>query len=70
VALGALPRIAASQVWRWLSMKPGITMKPSASITSASASAPMPGWTATMRSSSISTSAAGMLPTAGSTLTT
>ena len=28
MALGAQPRMAASQVWRWVSTKPGMTIRP------------------------------------------
>ncbi len=56
-------------MWRWLSTKPGMTIMPSASITSTS---PLDrsGPTARIFSPSISTSPDGRSPTAGSMLST
>src|SRR5690606_41667553 len=56
--------MADSQVCRWVSTKPGITMNPVASMTSASAL--ISGWTAAIRSSSMSTSPVFRSPTCGS----
>src|SRR5687768_2221383 len=58
---GALVRMHVSHVCRWVSMKPGITMSPSASITRApSALRPRP--TSAMRSPSTRTSAPAISP--------
>ena len=62
-------RSTPSQMWRWLSTNPGMTIMPAASMTSApSASRPLP--TATIRSRSISTSQPLTSPIWGSRLRT
>ena len=56
-------------MWRWESTKPGITIMPEASITSASAAtSPGPTWAISPRS--MSTSAVVKSPTSGSRLST
>ena len=62
-------RSKPSQMWRWVSTNPGITIMPVASITSASV-AVRSRPTSTMRSPSISTSPRGRSPIAGSMLST
>ena len=56
-------------MWRWESTKPGITIMPDASITSASPFC-RPGPTATISPCSIRTSAVAKSPTFGSRLST
>ena len=65
MAFGALLRIAVSHVCRWVSTKPGITIFPVQSTTSASAS--MFASTAVILSSSIRTSPVVRSPMSGST---
>src|SRR6185295_12001840 len=66
---GAQVRIDVSHVWRWVSMKPGMTMSPDASIVRAP-SALRFGPTAAILSSSTRTSAFGSSPMDGSWLRT
>jgi hypothetical protein len=60
--------MAASQVWRWVSTKPGMTIIPLASTTSASAS--IRGATWAIVSPSMRTSPVGRSPRSGSTVRT
>ena len=59
-------RIDVSQVWRWVSMKPGMTMSPSASMTVAPSADRGSGRSAAMRSSSMRMSAFGSSPSSSS----